>query len=77
MREAPSLRNEKQNEYYLYHKGTLDRNGISQAEFTIKTAFRSNLSPLPGKNIQLFEGELKKNKDLYIELFEKVFKLKY
>lgn len=72
MREAPSLRNEKQNEFYLYHKGTLDRNGISQAEFTIKTAFRSNLSPLPGKNIQLFEGELKKNKDLYIELFEKV-----
>lgn len=72
MAEAPNLRNEKLNEYYLYHRGTLDRLGISQAEFTIKTAFRSNLSPLPGKNIQLFDGELKKNKDLYIELFEKV-----
>lgn len=72
MREAPNLRNEKQNEYYLYHKGALDRAGIAQSEFTIKTAFRSNISPLPGKNIQLFDGELKKNKDLYIELFEKV-----
>jgi hypothetical protein len=66
------IRNEKQTEYYLYHKGVLDKLGIDAGNFTIKTAFKSNLSPLPGKNIQLFNGELKRNKDIYIELIEKV-----
>jgi len=66
------IRNEKQSEYYLYHKGVLDKLGVDAGNFTIKTAFLSNLNPLPGKNIQLFNGELKRNKDIYIELIEKV-----
>ena len=72
MKEIPNLRNDKQNEFYLFHKRSLDRNGITQNDFTIKTAFYSNLSSIPGKNIQLFDGEIRKNKDIYIELFDKI-----
>jgi len=66
------IRKNRREDYYLEHKRVLDGVGALSSDFTIKTPFYSNLSNLPGKNVQLFEGELRKNRDLYIELVEKV-----
>ena len=66
------IRKNRRDDYYLEHKRVLDGIGALSSDFTIKTPFYSNLSNLPGKNVQLFEGELRKNRDLYIELVEKV-----
>ena len=66
------IRKNRREDYYLEHKRVLDGIGALSSDFTIKTPFYSNLSNLPGKNVQLFDGELRKNRDLYIELVEKV-----
>ena len=52
------IRRTRKDDYYLVHKGVLDKVGASSTDFTIKTPFYSNLSPLPGKNVQMFDGEL-------------------
>lgn len=72
IRDENLIRKNRREDYYLVHKGVLDKVGATNSDFTIKTPFYSNLSPLPGKNVQMFEGELKKNRDIYIELVEKV-----
>lgn len=60
-------RKEKENEMMVHHSQYLQSLNVAN-HFTVKTAFFAKGKI--GRNIQLFEGELNKSCDIYIELID-------
>jgi hypothetical protein len=65
-----TLRKTKENEFFVHHLETFKTLGISNPFFVIKTAFFQKGKY--GRYLQLFEWELKKNEDIYIEFYDNV-----
>jgi len=65
-----SLRQEKQQEFFVQHMETFRKLGIMDPFFVIKTAFFQKGKY--GRQVQFFEWELKKGEDIYIEFYDNV-----
>jgi hypothetical protein len=63
-------RKQKEREYFAYHADTFKKLGLPSPNFTLKMAFFEKGKF--GRNIQLYESELKKNEDLYMEFIDVV-----
>ena len=61
-------RKEKESEFYTFHMGKFKQLKLADPTFALKTAFFSKGKF--GKQIQLFEGELNKGNDIFIELID-------
>ena len=61
-------RKEKENEFYTFHMEKFKQLKLADPTFALKTAFFSKGKF--GKQIQLFEGELNKGNDIFIELID-------
>ena len=61
-------RKEKENEFYAFHMEKFKQLKLADPTFALKTAFFSKGKF--GKQIQLFEGELNKGNDIFIELID-------
>lgn len=61
-------RKEKENEFYAFHMERFKQLKLADPTFALKTAFFSKGKF--GKQIQLFEGELNKGNDIFIELID-------
>jgi hypothetical protein len=61
-------RKEKENEFHVFHMKTFKQLKLADPSFALKTAFFSKGKF--GKQIQLFEGELNKGNDIFIELID-------
>jgi hypothetical protein len=61
-------RKEKEKEFFAYHQDKFRKAQISEPLFTIKTAFFQKGKY--GRQVQLFEGELKRGEDLFIEFID-------
>ena len=61
-------RKEKENEFYAFHMEKFKQLQLADPTFALKTAFFSKGKF--GKQIQLFEGELNKGNDIFIELID-------
>ena len=58
-------RKEKESEFYTFHMEKFKQLKLADPTFALKTAFFSKGKF--GKQIQLFEGELNKGNDIFIE----------
>jgi len=65
-----TLRQTKQNDFFVQHMETFKRLGLPDPFFTIKTAFFQKGKF--GRQVQFFEWELKKGEDIYIEFYDNV-----
>jgi hypothetical protein len=65
-----TLRQTKQNEFFVHHMETFKKLGLPDPFFTIKTAFFQKGKF--GRQVQFFEWELKKGEDIYIEFYDNV-----
>lgn len=65
-----SLRQNKQQEFFVQHMDTFRKLGIMDPFFVIKTAFFQKGKY--GRQVQFFEWELKKGEDIYIEFYDNV-----
>lgn len=65
-----SLRQEKQQEFFVQHMETFRKLGIMDPFFVIKTAFYQKGKY--GRQVQFFEWELKKGEDIYIEFYDNI-----
>lgn len=63
-------RRQKEREFFAHHAETFKKLKLSNPIFILKTAFFEK--GRFGRNIQLYESELKKNEDLYIEFIDVV-----
>lgn len=61
-------RKEREKEFFAYHMDKFRKVQISDPFFTLKTAFFQKGKY--GKQVQLFEGELKRNEDIFIEFID-------
>ena len=61
-------RKEKEKEFFAHHMDRFRKAQVSDPFFAIKTAFFQKGKF--GKQVQLFEGELKRGEDIYIEFIE-------
>lgn len=61
-------RKEREKEFFVHHMDKFRKAQVSDPFFTIKTAFFQKGKF--GKQVQLFEGELKRGEDIYIEFIE-------
>lgn len=61
-------RKEKEKEFFAYHMDKFRKAQVSDPYFTIKTAFFQKGKY--GKQVQLFEGELKRGEDIFIEFID-------
>ena len=61
-------RKEKESEFYTFHMEKFKQLKLADPTFALKTAFFSKGKF--GKQIQLFEGELNKGNDIFIELID-------
>jgi hypothetical protein len=61
-------RKQKEKEYFAYHADTFKKLLLPNPYFTLKMAFFEK--GRTGRNIQLYEGELKKNEDIYMEFID-------
>ena len=61
-------RKEKEREFFAYHADIFSLLKVPSPNFVLKTAFFQ--TGKYGRHIQLFEGELSKNEDLYIEFVD-------
>ena len=61
-------RKEKEKELFAYHANFFSKNHIINYQFLVKTAFFSKGKS--GRNIQLFEAELNKGLDSYVEIID-------
>jgi hypothetical protein len=61
-------RKEKEKEFFAYHTDKFRKAQIADPFFVLKTAFfqKGNY----GRQVQLFEGELKRNEDIFIEFID-------
>lgn len=63
-------RKQKEKEYILKHENTFQKLKLLNPLFTLKMAFYEKGKF--GRNIQLYESELKKNEDIYMEFIDVV-----
>lgn len=63
-------RRQKEREFFAHHAETFKKLNLPNPIFILKTAFYEK--GRFGRNIQLYESELKKNEDLYIEFIDVV-----
>lgn len=63
-------RKEKEKEFFAEHAGIFSLLKIASPNFVVKTAFYQ--TGKYGRHIQLFEGELNRGEDLYIEFVDNV-----
>jgi hypothetical protein len=61
-------RKEKEKEFFAYHMDKFRKSEISNPFFTLKTAFFQKGKY--GRQVQLFEGELKRGEDIFIEFID-------
>jgi hypothetical protein len=61
-------RKEKEKEFFAYHMDKFRKASVSDPFFTLKTAFFQKGKY--GKQVQLFEGELKRGEDIFIEFID-------
>jgi len=61
-------RKEKEKEFFAHHMDKFRKAQVSDPFFAIKTAFFQKGKF--GRQVQLFEGELKRGEDIYIEFIE-------
>lgn len=65
-----NIRKEKENEFFVQHMKTFKKLGLTHPFFIIKTAFFQKGKF--GRHIQLFESEISKDEDIYIEFYDNV-----
>lgn len=65
-----NIRKEKEKEFFVQHMETFKKLGLSDPFFVIKTAFFQKGKF--GRHIQLFESEISKGEDIYIEFYDNV-----
>ena len=65
-----SLRQEKTSEFFVQHMETFRKLGIIDPFFVIKTAFFQKGKY--GRQVQLFESEISKGENIYIEFYDNV-----
>jgi hypothetical protein len=61
-------RKEKEKEFFTYHMDKFRKAQIADPFFVLKTAFFQKGKY--GRQVQLFEGELKRNEDIFIEFID-------
>jgi hypothetical protein len=61
-------RKEKEKEFFAYHMDKFRKAQIADPFFVLKTAFFQKGKY--GRQVQLFEGELKRNEDIFIEFID-------
>jgi hypothetical protein len=61
-------RKEKEKEFFAYHMDKFRKTQIGDPFFVLKTAFFQKGKY--GRQVQLFEGELKRNEDIFIEFID-------
>ena len=61
-------RKEKEKEFFAHHMDKFRKAQVTDPFFTIKTAFFQKGKY--GRQVQLFEGELKRGEDIYIEFID-------
>ena len=61
-------RKEKEKEFFTYHTDKFRKAQIADPFFVLKTAFFQKGKY--GRQVQLFEGELKRNEDIFIEFID-------
>jgi hypothetical protein len=61
-------RKEREKEFFAYHTDKFRKASVSDPFFTLKTAFFQKGKY--GKQVQLFEGELKRGEDIFIEFID-------
>ena len=61
-------RKEKEKEFFAYHADKFRKAQIADPFFVLKTAFFQKGKY--GRQVQLFEGELKRNEDIFIEFID-------
>jgi hypothetical protein len=61
-------RKEKEKEFFAYHMDKFRKAQVTDPYFTIKTAFFQKGKY--GRQVQLFDGELKRNEDIFIEFID-------
>ena len=61
-------RKEREKEFFAYHMDKFRKASVSDPFFTLKTAFFQKGKY--GKQVQLFEGELKRGEDIFIEFID-------
>lgn len=66
-----SIRKEKEREFFTYHLDKFKAIGIADPLFLIKSAYYQKGKH--GRQLQLFESELKKNEDIYMEFYDNVY----
>jgi hypothetical protein len=65
-----NIRKEKEKEFFVQHMETFKKLGLTDPFFIIKTAFFQKGKF--GRHIQLFESEISKGEDIYIEFYDNV-----
>lgn len=65
-----NIRKEKEKEFFVQHMETFKKLGLNDPFFVIKTAFFQKGKF--GRQVQLFESEISKNEDIYIEFYDNV-----
>ena len=61
-------RKEKEKEFFAYHMDKFRKAQVSEPYFTIKTAFFQKGKY--GRQVQLFDGELKRGEDIFMEFID-------
>ena len=65
-----NIRKEKEKEFFVQHMDTFKKLGLTDPFFIIKTAFFQKGKF--GRQVQLFESEISKGEDIYIEFYDNV-----
>lgn len=65
-----NIRKEKEKEFFVNHMDTFKKLGLSDPFFIIKTAFFQKGKY--GRQVQLFESEISKGEDIYMEFYDNV-----
>jgi len=65
-----NIRKEKEKEFFVNHMNTFTKLGLSDPFFIIKTAFFQKGKY--GRQVQLFESEISKGEDIYMEFYDNV-----
>ena len=65
-----SIRKEREREFYVHHMETFKKLGLTDPFFIVKTAFFQKGKY--GRQVQLFESEISKGENIYIEFYDNV-----
>ena len=65
-----SIRKEREREFYVHHMDTFKKLGLTDPFFIVKTAFFQKGKY--GRQVQLFESEISKGENIYIEFYDNV-----